>query len=74
LIDKELAQIGILPSTIRGYENYVNTHDAASDIVQAGGSDVAIGIQAAAWRSRIGFIPLFEERYKLVILDENVPF
>ena len=71
-IDKELTQIGLPPASIRGYENFVSTHSAAAKTVRAGEADVAIGIQAAAWEIQLGFIPLFEERYDLIIPAEQV--
>jgi len=69
--DKELARIGLPAASIRGYENFVNTHWAAARTVQAGKADAAIGLQSAAWAAQVGFIPLFEERYDLVSLHEQ---
>ena len=70
-LDKELTRLGLPINLIRGYGNFVSTHSAAAKTVQAGEADVAIGIQAAAWEARLGFIPLFEERYDLVIPVEQ---
>ncbi len=69
--DKELTRLGLPAASIRGYENFVNTHSAAAKAVQAGKADVAIGLQAAAREAQAGFIPLFEERYDLVIPVEQ---
>jgi putative molybdopterin biosynthesis protein len=70
-LDRELTRLGLPVASIRGYGNFVSTHSAAAKTVQAGEADVAIGIQAAAWETRLGFIPLFEERYDLVIPAEH---
>jgi len=34
-------------------------------------ANVGLGIQAAAYRMGLDFIPLFKERYDLVVLQEN---
>jgi molybdate-binding protein len=70
-LDKELTRLGLPAASIRGYGNFVSTHSAAAKLVRAGDADVAIGIQAAAFRAQLGFIPLFEERYDLVIPAEQ---
>ncbi len=66
-LDQELGRLGIPTTMIQGYVNYVKSHKAAAQAVQNGEADVAIGIQSAAWESQLDFIPLFEERYDLVI-------
>lgn len=70
-LDRELARIGLPAAGIRGYERAVPTHrDAALSILQ-GQADAALGIQAAAHAHGLGFIPLFEERYDLVLPREQ---
>ncbi|MCI0555711.1 MAG: hypothetical protein L0287_32595, partial [Anaerolineae bacterium] len=44
--------------------------DAAS-AVRSGWADAALGLQAAAHQHGLDFIPLFEERYDLVLPCEN---
>lgn len=70
-LDKELTRLGLSVASICGYGNFVHTHSAAAKTVRAGEADVAIGIQAAAWETKLGFIPLFEERYDLVVPIEQ---
>jgi putative molybdopterin biosynthesis protein len=70
-LDKEFTRLGLPAASIRGYGNFVNTHSAAAKTVRAGAANVAIGIQAAAWETKLDFIPLFEERYDLVIPVEQ---
>lgn len=66
-LERELARQGIPVSAIQGYENCVSTHSQAAEAVRRGEADVSLGIQAAAQNQGIGFLPLFEERYDLVV-------
>jgi putative molybdopterin biosynthesis protein len=70
-LEMDLSRLRLPVTLIRGYGNFVNTHSATAKIVQAGEADVAIGIQAAAREAQLGFVPLFEERYDLVIPAEQ---
>lgn len=54
----------------RGYDRIVGTHAAVAGIVAAGFADAGPGIQAAAQADGLGFIPLEEERFDLVIPAE----
>jgi putative molybdopterin biosynthesis protein len=47
-----------------------NSHLAAAQRVAAGEADVAMGLQAAAKASGLGFVPLIEEDYFLVCLAD----
>ncbi|MFC1846295.1 substrate-binding domain-containing protein [Chloroflexota bacterium] len=67
LLDLELRKHGIVPSEINGYGNELDTHSAVATSIAKGESDVGLGIQAAAQTCDIGFLPLFHERYDLVI-------
>ncbi|GAB4491061.1 MAG: hypothetical protein OHK0031_14300 [Anaerolineales bacterium] len=66
-LERELARLGLPVSAIHGYENYVPTHSQAAEAIRRSQADVSLGIQAAAWNQGIGFLPLFEERYDLII-------
>ena len=70
-LDQEFTRLGLPSTSIRGYQNSVNTHSAAAKAVQAGEADVAIGLEAAACETQSDFIALFEERYALVIPIEQ---
>jgi putative molybdopterin biosynthesis protein len=70
-LDKELRRINLPVDRIHGYGNVAQTHSQSAQSVLAGQADVAIGIQAAAWEAFLDFIPLFEERYDLVIPAEQ---
>ena len=49
----------------------MHTHSEAASLIETGQADVAVGLQAAAYQHRLDFIPLFEERYDLVLPREN---
>ncbi len=71
-IDREIRRLGLTPNLIRGYGEFVHTHSESALAIQAGTADAALGIQAAAHQHGLDFIPLFEERYDLVIPEEQV--
>ncbi len=70
-LDQELVKRGIDPLHIHGYECEVKTHTEAAALIERGKADAALGLQAAADQHGLHFIPLFEERYDLVLLREN---
>ena len=72
-LDRQLASGGISSSAIRGYERQVNTHTACARTVSAGEADAALGLQASAANEGLAFLPLFHERYDLVIPDDQLP-
>lgn len=67
LLDIQLRQLGISPGEIKGYEQEMETHLAVGLSVSRGEADVALGIEAAARSFDLDFVPLFRERYDLVI-------
>jgi molybdate-binding protein/DNA-binding transcriptional regulator YhcF (GntR family) len=71
LLDLKLRQQGILPSAVKGYERELDTHLAVATAIARGEADIGLGIEAAARQCDIGFLPLFRERYDLVIPMAN---
>lgn len=69
--DSELRKLKIAPDQIKGYDRSVKTHSEAALAVSAREADVALGLQAAAKQHNLEFIPLFEERYDLILPREN---
>ena len=65
LIDQLLQQAAIDPSAIRGYGTEEFTHLAVAATVAAGRADAGFGLRAAAWRFKLGFVPLRRETYWL---------
>ena len=70
-LDAEFKRRGIRIDRVRGYDRDVKTHTEAASLVRSDRADCALGLQAAAARHGLAFIPLFEERYDLVLLREN---
>ncbi len=70
LLDAQLLSHGIKPGDVRGYEREENTHIAVATLVAQGQADVGLGAQSAASVVGLDFIPLFKERYDLVVLQE----
>jgi len=72
--DAELKKQKINAIHINGYNNTVKTHSEAAAFISQNKADVSIGLQAAAHQHGLDFIPLFEERYDLILPRENEKF
>lgn len=70
-LDAELRRLRIPVEKISGYENQVKTHSEAANLISQNKADVSLGLQAAAHQKGLDFIPLFEERYDLVLPRER---
>ena len=70
-LDAELRKLNILPMKINGYDREVKTHTEAALLIESGKADVSLGLQAAAHQHNLDFVPLFEERYDLILPREN---
>jgi molybdate-binding protein len=66
-LDHRLQSAGLPPSAISGYETVVSTHSDAARTVASGSAHVALGIRAAAIAAGLDFLPLFRERFDLVV-------
>ncbi len=71
LIDLLLAQHGVDRNRMAGYEVWEYTHAAVAAYIASGMADVGIGIETAARRFNLDFIPLLTERYFLACLPET---
>ncbi len=67
LLDYQLGQAGIDPDSVRGYDHEEFTHLAAAALVASGRVDCALGIEAASHALQLDFLPLYSERYDLII-------
>jgi putative molybdopterin biosynthesis protein len=67
LLDYQLDLLAIVADQIRGYNQEEYTHLAVAAAVFSGKADTGLGIAAAAQALNLDFIPLFQERYDLVI-------
>lgn len=70
-LDQYLLEQGIPFNQIQGYENDEPTHLGVALKIANGEANAGIGIQVAAQRMGLGFVPLFSERYDLVALQET---
>ncbi|MBK6793164.1 MAG: helix-turn-helix domain-containing protein [Anaerolineales bacterium] len=70
-LDAELRKQKIPAEKINGYEDQVKTHSEAANLISQNKVDVSLGLQAAAHQNGLDFIPLFEERYDLVLPREQ---
>ena len=69
--DAELQKLAIPAGKITGYNRAVKTHTEAATLIANNKADAALGLQAAANQHGLYFIPLFEERYDLVLPREQ---
>ncbi len=67
LLDYHLKQRGLNPEQIAGYTHEEFTHMAVAAAVLSGRATVGLGILAAARALGLDFVPLFQERYDLVV-------
>ena len=70
LLDYHLGQAGVDTDHVLGYEHEEYTHLAAAAQVASGRVDCALGIEAAAHALQLDFLPLYSERYDLIIPKE----
>jgi putative molybdopterin biosynthesis protein len=72
LLDYHLKMKGLVADSIRGYDDEEYTHLGVAAAVASGRADTGLGIAAAALALDLDFIPLFSERYDLIIPQEYV--
>lgn len=71
LLDYHLKRRGIDPRRIAGYDRQEFTHLALAAQVKSGAADCGLGILAAARALDLDFVPLFDERYDLIIPEQH---
>jgi putative molybdopterin biosynthesis protein len=69
LLDYYLKLLSIAPDQIKGYTHEEFTHLAVAAAVASGRADCGLGIAAAAKALEMDFVPLYHEKYELVIPD-----
>lgn len=69
--DTQLRRARIPVEQVVGYEKVVKTHSEAAVLIASNKADAALGLQAAAHQYGLDFMPLFEERYDLVLPREG---
>ncbi len=69
LSDYVCGRDGVDTARIYGYDHEEFTHTAVAALVQAGSADAGMGIYSAAKMYGLGFVPVCEEQYDLLIPD-----
>lgn len=67
LFERLSNQEGLTPADLASPAGFVRTESDAAAAVAAGEADAAMGIEAMARRFSLGFLPLVEERFDLLI-------
>jgi putative molybdopterin biosynthesis protein len=70
LLDYLLSKENLDPTLIQGYQREEITHTAVAAAIAAGTADVGLGIFSAARIYGLEFVPLWQERYDLLVLED----
>ncbi|HRP34954.1 MAG TPA: substrate-binding domain-containing protein [Gammaproteobacteria bacterium] len=73
LFDCLLKGSALQPADIRGYDNEEFTHLAVAAMIASGAADAGFGVEAAAARFGLDFVPLVKERYLLAMERSSPP-
>jgi putative molybdopterin biosynthesis protein len=71
-LDEALKELGLERKPIKGYTRELPGHLEVAEAIASEDSDAGVTIRVAAEAYGLTFIPLREERYDLVILEEDV--
>ncbi len=71
LLDFKLAEMGMTPEQVAGYDREEYTHLSIAAAVAGGRADFGLGILSAARAMDLDFVPLLSEQYDLVIPREH---
>jgi molybdate transport repressor ModE-like protein len=72
LVGLMLSRLGIDTAQVVGYDSSEFTHMAIAAHVASGMADVGIGVETAAWRCGLAFIPLAKERYFFAVNRDSL--
>ncbi len=71
LLDYYLGELGVDKEAVSGYEREEYTHLSVAAAIASGTVDCGLGIRAASDALKLDFIPLYDERFDLVIPHEH---
>ena len=71
-LDEAIGQLGISAESIEGYRREFAGHLEVAAAIATGQADLGVTIRVAAEVYGLGFVPLREERYDLVILKRDL--
>lgn len=72
LLDRLLERAGVAPARVRGYGRLAPGHLAAAYAVARGEAACCIATRSAALAFGLGFVPLEQERYDLILRRESL--
>jgi len=72
LLDALLENDGVDPAGIEGYDHEEFTHSAVAALLNSGAADAGFGVEAAAARFGLDFVPLATETYYFAVREEAV--
>src|SRR5690606_7916572 len=72
LVGLMLKQLNIDTTRVQGFDTSEFTHMAIAAHMASGMADVGIGVETAAWRCGLAFIPLAKERYFFAVHRDNL--
>jgi molybdate-binding protein/DNA-binding XRE family transcriptional regulator len=67
VLDRELADLGVNPASLPGYDTAATGHLEVAAVIAAGVADVGVASEPAALAYGLAFVPLTQERFDLVI-------
>jgi putative molybdopterin biosynthesis protein len=71
-LDRQLGLLGIPGAQVRGYRIEARTHIEVAEAILLGRADAGIGLEAAARQFGLDFVPLYQERFDLVLPEEEL--
>ncbi|QLC32878.1 molybdopterin biosynthesis protein [Halarchaeum sp. CBA1220] len=69
--DAALADAGVDAERVHGYERTVRAHESPARKVQSGDVDAGLGLRASAAKLGLGFVPVGEERVRVLANPER---
>ncbi len=69
LVDEQLRMKKINRLNIKGYDHIHRSHLEVASEIQSGRADVGVGVKQVADLVQIGFVPIIEEQYDLVLMN-----
>lgn len=72
LLDMLLQDAGIDPAGIRGYDHEEFTHSAVAALLSSGAANTGFGVEAAAVRFGLEFLPLATETYYFAVHEQTL--
>jgi len=72
VLDRALAELKIVPRRIAGYARELSGHLEVAAAIAAGEAEAGLTLRVAAEAWKLGFVPVREERYDLVILEREM--